>query len=139
MKLSYSEFFRQHPKYPDPDPALNNTDLRTMRSKLRDDIYLSVEDLREDFDLLVYVSVVGNGINDRLTEQARRLRTAFEGYMSGFPGNREGFAPRKKARTREPEATIAQNAKPSSSSRRPSSSHAAKTAMLGRTYPRDHW
>lgn len=137
LKLSYSEFFRQPPNY--LNPVLNKIDLRTMRSKLQDGLYLSVEDLRGDFDLMTYGSVVGNGTHDKLTDYARRLRTAFEGYMSDFPGKVEDFTPRKKARMSEPKATFAQKARSSSSARRFSSPRAAKTAMLGRTYPRDHW
>ena len=137
LKLSYGEFFCQPPNY--LDPALNKIDLRTMRSKLRDGLYPSVEHLRGDFDLMVCCSVIGNGDRDKLTAQARKLRTAFEGYMNDFPGKSEDCGPRKKARMTEPEATFAQNAGPSSSPRRSSSSRAAKTAMLGRTYPRDHW
>lgn len=136
-KLSYGEFFRQPPNY--LNPALKKIDLKTMRSKLHDDLYLSVEDLRGDLDLMVYGSVVGNGTHHKLTGEARRLQTAFEGYMNDFPGKSEDFSPRKKSRMREPEATFAQNTGSSSSSRRSSSSRAAKTAMLGRTYPRDHW
>lgn len=172
LKLSYGEFFRQPANY--LDPKLKKIDLRTMRSKLRDSLYLSVEDIKADFDIMVHGSEVGNGTYHQLTEQARRLRTAFEAYMSDFPGKSEesaskkkaneryvddfpgkgkesaqrkranemntsdfsgkdeDFIPRRKARMREPEATLAQNA--SSSPPR-----AAKTAMLGRKYPRDHW
>ena len=137
LKISYGEFFRQPPNY--LDHALNKIDLRTMRSKLHDGHYLSVDDLRGDFDLTLHGSVVGNGAQDKLTGQARRLRTAFEGYMSDFPGKSEECPPRKKARTREPEATFTQNAGSSSSSPRSSSTRAAKTVMLGRTYPKDHW
>lgn len=58
------------------------------------------------------------------------------GWMTKYPRQGEDLASRKKAKTLEPKSPFAQTAARAEAS---SPSRAAKTAMQGRKYPRDHW
>ena len=130
LELSYSEYCAEHTNYLSPTSEPIN--LRTLKRNLQDGLYLSIEALRADFGRMQLNCVIGNHI---CTEHARSLRADFETYMAKFPGRDEDFAPRKKATTREPKAPsapITERAVASSPQR------AAKTAMQGRKYPRDH-
>ena len=91
LKLSYGEFFRQPANY--LNPTLKKIDLKMIRSKIHESRYLSVEDIKADFDLMVDASSVGNGTQHALTDQARKLRTVFEAYMSEIPGSSYAGSP----------------------------------------------
>ncbi|KAF6232116.1 hypothetical protein HO173_009710 [Letharia columbiana] len=131
MRHRYGECFRNS-----LSPTSELMDLSTMRSKIQDGLYSSIEALRADFDRMEQTYPPGDAYHHRRTEQARSLRTVFETCMGEYPGNCEDLAPRKKAKARKPKAPSAgTTARAEASSR----SRAAKTAMQGKRYPRDHW
>lgn len=112
-------------------------DLNIMKSKLHNGLYSSIETLEADIDQLEHSSVTENGPHHKHTELARDLRAVFHLCTTGYPGkDDEDSAPRKRAKTMGSKTPPAQ--KPA---RTPASSppRAAKTAMKGRKYPRDHW
>lgn len=111
--------------------------LNTMKSKLRDGLYPSIETLKADFDRLEHASVVENGHHHGRTVLARNIRASFDFCMTEYPGHGgEESTARKKTKTARSKTPAAQTP-----TRAPASSppRAAKTAMKDRKYPRDHW
>lgn len=134
LKLSFGEFFRQPANH--DDLSSKAMDLKTIRTKLRDSLYPSIEALKADFDRMEHNSVIRYGLHHKNTKDAQNLKAAFERYMTDYPGLDEDSAPRKKAKTtgsKTPPAQIPARGGASSPPR------AAKRAMQGRKYPRDHW
>ena len=143
MKLSCSEFFRQPVpadpvRYPTYIGITRPVDLKIMRDKLRANLYPSIEVLKADLDRMEQNSAVWNGAAHQHTRDAQKLKVAFEGYMTEYAEqDEEDFAPRKKAKNaREPQTASAQTATRVGPSYPP---RAAKIAMQGHKYPRDHW
>lgn len=133
-KLGYSDIFQQPAKY--ISPTSKRIDLRMMWSKLQDGLYSSVGAIKADFDRMELSAATENGPHHRSTEDARELKVAFERSMTEYPAGDEDVPVRKKAKIKEPTTPLTQIA-----TRGPTSSppRAAKTAMQGRKYPRDHW
>lgn len=122
MKLSCDDFFRMN--------------LKTMRSKLRDGLYPSIEALKADFDRMEHNSITEYGFHQKNTKDAQNLKAAFERYMTDYPGPSEELAPRKKAKTTGSKTPPDQMPARVGTSSRP---RAAKSVMQGRKYARDHW
>lgn len=140
-KLSYGEFFRQpvpvdKVNYPTYIGITRPIDLKTMRANLHAGAYPSIELLKADFEQMEQNSRVWNGADHPHTKDAQNLKVAFEIYMTQYPGPGEDFAPRKKAKTKASKTPPAQTPARAGASSPP---RAAKSAMQGRKYPRDHW
>ncbi|KAF6227490.1 hypothetical protein HO173_012230 [Letharia columbiana] len=131
MRHRYGECFRNC-----LSPTSELKALRTMREKLQDGLCPSIEVLRADFDRMEQTYPLGDAYHHIRTEQARSLRTVFETCMGEYPGKCEDLAPRKKAKARKPKAPSAGTTARAEASSPP---RAAKTAMQGKRYPRDHW
>lgn len=140
-KLSYGEFFRQpvpinKVNYPTYTGITRPIDLKTMRANLHAGAYPSIELLKADFDQMEQNSRVWNGADHPHTKDAQNLKVAFGIYMIQYPGSGEDFAPRKKAKTKGSKTPPVKTSARAGVSSPP---RAAKSAMQGRKYPRDHW
>ena len=110
--------------------------LKTMIANLHAGAYPSIESLKADFKQMKQNSRFWNGADAPHTMDAQNLKAAFEIYMTQYPGPGEDFALRKKAKTKGFKTPPAQTPARAGASSPP---RAAKSAMQGRKYPRDHW
>ena len=130
MKLSVSELFRKPVNY--FNIFSKPMDLTTMRSKLQNGGYPSVEALKADFDRMKHSSVA----NHKHTKELGKLKAAFESYMKKYPGQSDDCAPRNKAKTMKAKCPPAQTAARTGASS--SLPRAARVVMQGQKYSRDH-
>ena len=131
LRLSYGEFGRQPGIYDGISSYL-----RTMRTKLHQNLYPSIEALKADFDRLKESSMIRYGIWHKYTKDVQNLKDVFEGYMTDNAGPDGDSGPRKKAKTTGSKIPPARRLARRGASSPP---RAAKSAMQGRKYPRDHW
>ena len=83
-----------------PDVVKHPMDLATMEDRLKNNGYTSVEDYKNDFYQIVQNSVLFNGPEHVVTQQARNLQATFERQLGNLPGTDavELGPPAKKAR-----------------------------------------